>query len=67
MIQLSIYNQEGAEVGQMDVDEVVKMAEIRRYLAAFAEMAYQSIGYRTIRNPRIWSLHDLLLLTDEPR
>ncbi|RMG46059.1 MAG: propionyl-CoA carboxylase [Acidobacteria bacterium] len=52
---------------QMDVDEVIKMTELRAYLTAFAEMAYQAIGYRTIRNPRIWTLHDLLLLTDEPR
>jgi hypothetical protein len=22
-------------------------------------MAYQSIGHRRIKNPRIWSLHDL--------
>jgi len=52
---------------QMDVDEVVRMDELRRWLAAFAEMAYQSIGYRTIRNRRIWTLHDLVVLTDEPR
>jgi acetyl-CoA carboxylase carboxyltransferase component len=52
---------------QMDVDEVVKLAELREWLAAFAEMSYQSIGYRTVRNPRIWSLHDLALLVDEPR
>ncbi|MDQ7008038.1 MAG: carboxyl transferase domain-containing protein [Acidobacteriota bacterium] len=52
---------------QMDVDEVIKVGEMRNYLAAFAEMAYQSIGYRTVRNPRIWSLHDLVLLADEPR
>jgi len=51
---------------QMDVDEVVTLGELRRWLCAFGEMAYQSIGYRTIRNPRIWSLHDLLLLADEP-
>jgi acetyl-CoA carboxylase carboxyltransferase component len=52
---------------QMDVDEVVRFAELRRYLEAFAEMSYQAIGYRTIRNPRIWTIHDLALLTDEPR
>jgi acetyl-CoA carboxylase carboxyltransferase component len=52
---------------QMDVDEVVKFAELRRYLEGFAEMSYQAIGYRTIRNPRIWTIHDLSLLADEPR
>jgi 3-methylcrotonyl-CoA carboxylase beta subunit len=43
---------------QMDTDEVVKLAEIRKYLSCFAESAYQSIGHRRIKNPRIWSLHD---------
>jgi acetyl-CoA carboxylase carboxyltransferase component len=52
---------------QMDVDEVVRMDELRTWLAAFAEMSYQSIGYRTVRNPRIWTLHDLVVLADEPR
>jgi acetyl-CoA carboxylase carboxyltransferase component len=51
---------------QMDVDEIVRVGEIRTWLEAFAEMSYQAIGYRTVRNPRIWSLHDLLLLADEP-
>ncbi len=49
---------------QMDVDEVVRLDELRRWIAAFAEMSYQAIGHRRIRNPRIWSLHDLVLLTD---
>lgn len=52
---------------QMDVDEVIKLGELRRWIAAFAELSYQSSGYRTIRNPRIWSLHDLVVLADEPR
>jgi 3-methylcrotonyl-CoA carboxylase beta subunit len=52
---------------QMDVDEVVLFEELRLWLAAFAEMSYQGIGYRRIRNPRIWSLHDLIILADEPR
>ncbi len=53
-----------AAARQMDVDEVVRMVELRGWLEAFAEMAYQSIGYRTVRNPRIWTLHDLLALTE---
>ena len=46
---------------RMDTDEVVPLGEIRRYLEAVVEMAWQSP--RRARNPRIWSLHDLLLLT----
>ena len=49
---------------QMDVDEIVLMSEIRTWLEAFAEMSYQTIGHRRIRNPRIWSMHDLITLTD---
>ena len=51
---------------QMDVDEVVLMGELRQWLEGFAELSYQSIGYRTIRNPRIWTAHDLVALTEEP-
>lgn len=43
---------------QMDTDEVVKVSEIHKYLMCFAESAYQAVGYRRIKNPRIWSLHD---------
>jgi biotin carboxyl carrier protein len=32
-------------------------------MVALAEMAYQGVGYRRIKNPRIWSLHDLAVLT----
>ncbi len=32
----------------------------------FVEMSYQTTGYRRVKNPRIWSLHDLAALT-EPR
>ena len=48
---------------QMDTDEVVFMPEIRDYLAAVVEMAYQTYGHRRVKNPRIWSLHDLKVLT----
>jgi len=48
----------------MDTDEVVLMHEIRPYLRAMVEMSYQSIGYRRIKNPRIWGVHDLYNLTD---
>jgi hypothetical protein len=32
--------------------------ELRAWLELFAEASYQSIGYRRVKNPRIWSLHD---------
>ena len=44
---------------QMDTDEIISLAELRPWLEALVEMAYQSIGHRRIKNPRIWSLHDL--------
>lgn len=44
---------------QMDVDELVQFGEIRDYLEAWVEACYQSQGARRIKNPRIWSLHDL--------
>jgi acetyl-CoA carboxylase carboxyltransferase component len=48
----------------MDTDEVVFVSELRTYLQAVTEMCYQSIGYRRVKNPRIWSMHDLYALTD---
>jgi 3-methylcrotonyl-CoA carboxylase beta subunit len=48
----------------MDTDEVVLMHEIRPYLRAAVEMCYQSTGYRRVKNPRIWAMHDLFNLTD---
>ncbi|MGE5182291.1 MAG: acyl-CoA carboxylase subunit beta [Acidobacteriota bacterium] len=44
---------------QMDTDEIVELGELRAYLAALVEMSYQNTGYRRVKNPRIWSLHDL--------
>jgi acetyl-CoA carboxylase carboxyltransferase component len=48
---------------QLDTDEIIELGELRGYLAALVEMAYQGTGYRRIKNPRIWSLHDLRVLT----
>jgi acetyl-CoA carboxylase carboxyltransferase component len=48
----------------MSTDEIVAFTELRAYLEAFVEMCYQSIGYRRVKNPRIWSMHDLEVLTD---
>jgi 3-methylcrotonyl-CoA carboxylase beta subunit len=44
---------------QLDTDEIVELGALRGWLAALVEMAYQATGYRRIKNPRIWSLHDL--------
>jgi acetyl-CoA carboxylase carboxyltransferase component len=50
--------------GMMNTDEIVALHELRGYLEVLVEMAYQSIGYRRVKNPRIWSIHDLDVLTD---
>ncbi|HEY1811067.1 MAG TPA: carboxyl transferase domain-containing protein [Kofleriaceae bacterium] len=47
---------------QMDTDEIVELGELRAYLGALVEMAYQNTGHRRVKNPRIWSLHDLATL-----
>jgi acetyl-CoA carboxylase carboxyltransferase component len=44
---------------QRDIDEIVRPSELRLWIASMVEMSYQAIGYRRIKNPRIWSLHDL--------
>jgi acetyl-CoA carboxylase carboxyltransferase component len=50
---------------QMDVDEVVRFDEIRSYLEVLIEAAYQGYGYRRVKNPRIWSLHDIAVLGED--
>jgi acetyl-CoA carboxylase carboxyltransferase component len=50
-----------AAAARMDTDEVVAFADLRAYLEAAVEMAWQSP--RRARNPRIWSLHDLEALS----
>jgi 3-methylcrotonyl-CoA carboxylase beta subunit len=47
---------------QMDTDEIVELAELRDWLSVLIEASYQSHGYRRVKNPRIWSLHDLAVL-----
>jgi acetyl-CoA carboxylase carboxyltransferase component len=49
---------------QMDTDEIVSTSELRAWLELFAETSYQSTGHRRIKNPRIWSLHDLAALSE---
>jgi len=52
---------------QMDTDEIVELGELRAYLTALVEMSYQNTGYRRVKNPRIWSMHDLHVLVGGPR
>lgn len=52
---------------QMDTDEVIRFDEIRPYLETLVEAAYQGYGYRRVKNPRIWSLHDIAILGEEDR
>lgn len=47
---------------QMDTDEIVYLRELRGYLETVVEMCYQASGVRRIKNPRIWSMHDLKVL-----
>ena len=53
-----------SSASQMDTDEIVLPEELRGYLRALAEMCYQNTGYRRVKNPRIWSLHDIAALTE---
>ena len=48
---------------QMDTDEIVELGALRGWLCDLVEMAYQGTGYRRIKNPRIWTMHDLAVLT----
>ncbi|HZN53960.1 MAG TPA: carboxyl transferase domain-containing protein [Candidatus Polarisedimenticolaceae bacterium] len=48
---------------QRDVDEIVCPGELRLWIESLTEMAYQATGYRRVKNPRIWSLHDLEAIT----
>ena len=52
---------------QMDTDEVIALDQLRSWLEVLIEASYQSTGYRRVKNPRIWSLHDLTTLAQEPR
>ncbi|HET6612828.1 MAG TPA: carboxyl transferase domain-containing protein [Kofleriaceae bacterium] len=45
-----------------DTDEIIAVDELRAWLCALVEMSYQTAGTRRVKNPRIWSLHDLVAL-----
>jgi acetyl-CoA carboxylase carboxyltransferase component len=48
---------------RQDTDEIIALGELRDWLSTLVEMSYQSVGYRRLKNPRIWGLHDLAELT----
>ncbi len=50
-----------AAAARMDTDEVVSFGALRDYLVGFVDMAWATP--RHARNPRIWSLHDLIALS----
>ena len=43
----------------LNIDELIKINEIRQYLLYFIEASYQLYGARRVKNSRIWSLHDI--------
>lgn len=49
---------------QLDTDEIILISELRERLVAWTEMVYQAPGVRRVKNPRIWSLHDLQVLAE---
>jgi 3-methylcrotonyl-CoA carboxylase beta subunit len=51
-----------ASACRLDTDEIVTIKELRATLVEFVELTYQATGHRTVKNPRIWSLHDLAAL-----
>jgi 3-methylcrotonyl-CoA carboxylase beta subunit len=52
---------------QMDTDEIIAVGELRGWLEVLVEASYQAAGHRRIKNPRIWSLHDLRELSEGVR
>ncbi|MDH3622303.1 MAG: propionyl-CoA carboxylase [Myxococcales bacterium] len=52
---------------QLDTDEIVRLDELRDWLSVLVEMSYQGVGYRRVKNPRIWTMHDLDVLTSGGR
>ena len=52
---------------QLDTDEIIRVDELRDWLKVLVEMSYQGTGYRRVKNPRIWSMHDLDVLVNGGR
>ncbi|MEZ4248224.1 MAG: carboxyl transferase domain-containing protein [Polyangiales bacterium] len=49
---------------QMDTDEIIRLNALREWLEVLVECSYQTTGHRRVKNPRIWSLHDLQELVE---
>ncbi len=49
---------------QMDTDEIIRLGALREWLEVLVECSYQTTGHRRVKNPRIWSLHDLQELVE---
>jgi len=58
-VPLFILYRTGAGLGGGDVKLMGAVGALRGWLADLVEMAYQGTGYRRVKNPRIWSMHDL--------
>ncbi len=52
---------------QLDTDEIIRVDELRDWLEVLVEMSYQGVGYRRVKNPRIWTMHDLDVLVNGGR
>ena len=48
-------------------DEIVEITGLHGWLEVLVEASYQTAGYRRVKNPRIWSMHDLHVLVGGPR
>jgi 3-methylcrotonyl-CoA carboxylase beta subunit len=48
-----------AAAARGDTDEIVPLHELRTWLEAMVEVSYQATGNRRVRNPRIWTFHDM--------
>jgi 3-methylcrotonyl-CoA carboxylase beta subunit len=47
---------------QRDTDDIINPDEIRPWLSCLIEASYQAQANRRIKNPRIWSMHDIAAL-----
>jgi 3-methylcrotonyl-CoA carboxylase beta subunit len=52
-----------AAASRMDTDEIVPLGELRAWLECLVEAAWAMPGYRRTKNPRIWGMHELGVLT----
>ena len=62
--ELLANNPKGLTVNEISEGMGVNRNTVAKYLEVMVEMCYQSTGYRRVKNPRIWSMHDIAVLTD---